>query len=115
MHYTLDATHKKLGRLASEIAGILQNKKSIRYNPRLAGSDTVTVTNIDKLAIEHRKAENTIYYRHTGYMGHLKEKTLEQMFKASPAKVLRLSVARMLPKNFLRDKRLKRLTIEKIN
>ena len=113
MEYVIDATHKKLGRIASEIAQILQNKKSVRYNPRLAGSDTVVVKNMKKIDLPALKAVSKIYYRHTGYMGHLKEKTLEQAFAASPEKVLRLAVSRMLPKNFLRDKRMKRLTVEK--
>ncbi len=113
MIYTIDATNKKLGRLASEIALILQGKKSVYYNPRLAGGDEVYITNIDHLSITQTKKEQKVYYRHTGYMGHLREKTLKQMWEQSPAKVLRLAVARMLPKNFLREKRLKRLIFEK--
>ncbi|HEY4499630.1 MAG TPA: 50S ribosomal protein L13 [Candidatus Paceibacterota bacterium] len=113
MKYTLDATHKKIGRLASEIALILQNKKSVYYNPRLAGNDTVLVENIDKLDIPATKLIQKIYHRHTGYMGHLKELTLKQVFERSPEKVLRLAVSRMLPKNFLRAKRMKRLTIKR--
>lgn len=111
MDYTIDATNKKLGRLASEIAVILQGKKTAFYNPRLAASGKVTVINVDKMDIAEKKASQKIYYRHTGYMGHLKERTLKEYFKKSPAAVLKLAVERMLPKNFIRAKRLKRLII----
>ncbi|MDO8443093.1 MAG: 50S ribosomal protein L13 [bacterium] len=113
MEYIIDATNKKLGRMASEIASILQNKKSAYYEPRLAGSDSVLVKNIDKLDIAANKREQKIYYRHTGYMGHLKEKKLGIAYAENPAKVLRRTVERMLPKNFLKMKRLRRLIIEK--
>ncbi len=112
MHTTIDATNKKLGRLASEIAVILQNKRSVMYNPRLAGSDTVLIKNADKMSITEAKKTKKVYHRHTGYMGHIKSLTLKQMLEKSPAKALRLAVYRMLPKNFLRDRRMKRLIIE---
>jgi len=112
MEYIIDAKNKKIGRLASEIALILQNKKSAFYEPRLAGGNVVKVTNIDKVDITPKKMEQKIYYRHTGYMGHLKKKKLGEVFAESPAKVLRKAVERMLPKNFLRPKRLKLLVIE---
>ena len=112
MEYVIDATNKKLGRMASEIATILQNKKTAYYEPRLAGGDSVRVKNIDKLSIAPKKMEQKIYYRHTGYMGHLKEKKLGIAYTENPSKVLRKTVERMLPKNFLKMKRLRRLIIE---
>ena len=112
MEYVIDATNKKLGRMASEIATILQNKKTAYYEPRLAGSDSVRVKNVDKLSIAPKKMEQKIYYRHTGYMGHLKEKKLGIAYTENPGKVLRRTVERMLPKNFLKMKRLRRLIIE---
>jgi large subunit ribosomal protein L13 len=112
MEYVIDATNKKLGRLASEIAIILQNKKTAYYEPRLAGSDSVLIKNVDKLDIASKKMEQKIYYRHTGYMGHLKEKKLGIAYAENPGKVLRKTVERMLPKNFLNAKRLRRLIIE---
>ncbi|TSC96965.1 MAG: large subunit ribosomal protein L13 [Parcubacteria group bacterium Athens0714_26] len=112
MDYIIDAKNKRLGRLASEIAIILQGKKTPFYEPRLAGGDNVTVKNVSEISFTGSKLDQKIYYRHTGYMGHLKEKNLKEAFSKSPAKVLRLAVMRMLPKNFLRAKRIKRLTIE---
>lgn len=112
MIYEIDAKNKKLGRLASDIAVILQGKKSVMYNPRLASGDKVVVKNLDKLDLGVVKMEKKIYYRHTGYMGHLKEKTLKQEWQKSPEKVLRMAVKRMLPKNFLKDKRMSKLKVE---
>lgn len=112
MEYIIDAKNKKFGRVASEIAVILQDKKNLYYNPRLAGQDKVVVKNIDKIEFSGNKLKQRIYYRHTGYMGHLKERKLEEVFKESPARLLKSAVLRMLPKNSLRAKRIKRLIIE---
>jgi len=112
MQYVIDAKNKKLGRMASEIAVILQNKKTAHYEPRLAGSDSVLVKNVDKLDISAKKREQKIYYRHTGYMGHLKRKKLGIAYAEDPKKLLKKTVERMLPNNFLRTKRLRRLIIE---
>lgn len=112
MEYVIDAKNKKLGRLSSEIALILQGKKSAFYNPRLAGGDKVVVNNVDKMDISVKKTNQKMYYRHTGYMGHLKESTLKEELAKSPARVLRHVVGKMLPNNGLKPKRLKRLTIQ---
>ncbi len=112
MDYIIDAQNKRLGRIASEIAVILQGKKSARYEPRLRGEDRVIVKNVKGLTVSGAKEVKKIYYRHTGYMGHLRERTFEQAFAKSPTEVLRRAVTHMLPKNFLRDKRMKMLRIE---
>lgn len=111
--YTIDAKGKKLGRLASEIACILQGKKNPSYEPRLAGTDRVVVKNIRLIEITKKKKEGKIYYKHTGPLGHLKEKTLGEKFEKNPAWVLRNAVRCMLPKNRLQRPRLNRLIIEK--
>lgn len=98
-----------MGRLASEIAQILQGKKSASYNPRISGGDKVFVKNYANVSFTGRKMKDKIYYKHTGYMGHLREKTLEQVHEKDPRRILREAVRRMLPKNFLNAKRLKNL------
>lgn len=113
MQYIIDAKNQKLGRLASKIAQILQGKMSADYEPRNPGKDTVVVKNASQLVVSGKKSEQKIYYRHTGYMGHLKERVYKEFFAKSPKKVLELAVKRMLPQNFLKQKRLNRLTIEK--
>jgi len=109
MDYRIDAKGKRLGRLASEIAGILQGKKNTKYNPRIPGDDRVLVENAGKITVSGNKTKEKIYYRHTGYMGHLREKTFEQMMEKDPKNVLREAVRRMLPKNFLNQRRIKNL------
>ncbi len=112
MHYTISAKNKKLGRLASEIAHILQGKKTAFYDPRLAGGDTVEVTDVKDIEVTGKKLIQKIYYHHTGYMGHLREKSLQEVNKKDPTKALRHAVERMLPKNALQTKRLLRLVIK---
>lgn len=115
MDYIIDAKNKRLGRLASEIAVILQGKKHADYNPRNEGSDRVLIKNISSISISGNKAIDKTYYRHTGYMGHLKEKSYKQVFEKDPKKVLWESVRRMLPKNFLNQRRMQRLVFVEAN
>jgi len=112
MNYTINAQGKKLGRVASEVAVILQGKKSARYNPRLPGSDQVIVKNGSKIEVSGNKAKQKIYYRHTGYIGHLKEEAYEKLFARAPERVIWKAVYNMLPKNRLRNNRMKRLKVE---
>ena len=111
--HTINAAGKRLGRLATEIAVFLQGKNSPSYNPRLEGGVKVIVKNVSKIEVSGEKYLKKIYYKHTGYIGHLKEKTYRDIFEKDPAKVLRKSVFNMLPKNRLRAKRLRRLVMEK--
>ena len=108
----IDATGKSLGRLSSQIALILEGKDKANFAPHKPGDTTVIVENLSKVKFTGKKYKNKLYRWHTGYLGHLKELTLEQMWKKSPERVLRLAVRGMLPKNKLRDRRLKRLKIK---
>jgi len=109
---TIDARGKRLGRLASEIASLLQEKGTPGYNPRLAGTTKVRVTNISGIELTGRKATQKRYYKHTGPLGHLKVRTYQDVFAKKPGWVLRHAVNLMLPKNRLRALRMRRLTIE---
>ncbi|MCL5011820.1 MAG: 50S ribosomal protein L13 [Patescibacteria group bacterium] len=110
-NYTIDCTHKTLGRVATEIATILQGKKHASYDPRLEGDDTVTVLHIDDLVLTGRKEEQKVYYSHTTQIGHLKERKIKDVIAKHGKKyVLRHAVERMLPKNKLQIRRMKRIT-----
>ncbi len=110
---TIDAKNKKLGRLASEIAIILQGKNSPKYEARLEGEDSVLIKNVDKIEISGKKFKDKIYYAHSTMVGHLKKQTLQQIWeKQGPAEILKRAVFGMLPKNRLQAKRIKRLIIE---
>jgi large subunit ribosomal protein L13 len=113
MDYIIDAKNKKLGRLASEIARILQGKHKADYDPRIGGSDRVIVKNVKEIVLTGKKVKTKVYYRHTGPLGHLKERKFEDVFNKKPDWVLRHAVRLMLPKNKLASKMLKRLIIEK--
>ena len=109
--YLVDATGKTLGRLASEIAKILIGKHKPTYTPHVDGGDFVVVINAEKIHATGKKLDKKIYYRHTLYPGGLKETTLRKMLQEKPEEVIRLAVRGMLPKNKLRDRRMKRLKV----
>lgn len=113
MEYIIDAKNKRLGRVASEIAVILQGKKNPNYERNQVSRDRVIVKNADKITISGNKAKDKVYYHHTGHMGHLKELKYEVAFKRDPQKVLRETVKHMLPKNFLNQKRINNLKFAK--
>ncbi len=113
MEYVIDATNQKLGRLATKIAGILQGKIKADYNPRLLSGNRVIVKNAGLIVVSGSKEKQKTYYRHTGYVGHLKEKKYWEIFEKNPDKVLRHAVEGMLPKNRIQPKILKNLIIEK--
>ncbi|MDD3614403.1 MAG: 50S ribosomal protein L13 [Candidatus Pacebacteria bacterium] len=109
--YKIDATNKPLGRLASEIAIILQGKDSPDYQPNKVADVKVVVENVSKMKITGKKLEQKVYRHHTGYIGHLKETPMKDVFEKNPAEVLKKAVLGMLPKNSLRSKRIKNLKI----
>lgn len=109
MEFHVDAKNKVLGRLASDIALMLQGKKSASYERNRVSADKVYVTNVDRIMVTGTKATDKVYYQHTGYVGHLKEMTFEQHMDKDPRFVLRRAVRKMLPQNFLTQKRLKNL------
>ena len=109
--YLVDASGKTLGRLASKIAVLLMGKHKKDYTPHVDNGDFVVVINAEKIHVTGKKLEKKIYYKHTGYMGHLKETPLKDMLAKKPEDVIRLAVRGMLPKNRLRDRRMKRLKV----
>ncbi len=111
--YIIDAKDMALGRLASKIALLLQGKDKPDYEGRKIGSNKVIIKNIKSLKVSGKKADQKTYYRHTGYMGHLKETKYKEAFAKSPEWVLKHAVLGMLPKNSLQSKRIKLLIIEK--
>ena len=109
---TIDAEEQSLGRMASRIAVLLQDKHKPEYAPNKVGETVVVIENLSKIKpFKETKLKTKIYYKHTGYIGHLRETKLADMWEKDPEKVLKMAVRGMLPKNKLRDKRLKRLEI----
>ncbi len=113
MNYTIDATDKKLGRLASEIAVLLRGKDVPTFVPYLESKNSVTVTNADKLVMTGRKMDDKMYRRYSGYPGGLREVKAKMVIaKKGYAEIIRHAVHGMLPSNKLRSLMLKKLTIK---
>jgi large subunit ribosomal protein L13 len=108
----IDVEGKVLGRVATEIAVALRGKDRPDFAPNKDLGDVVVIKNIEKIKVTGQKADKKIYYRHTGYLGGLKEETYKKLFERDPSEVLRRAVYGMLPKNRLRDKQIKRLKFE---
>lgn len=96
--YVVDATDMTLGRLASEIASILRGKNKPIFTPHMDTGDYVIVINAEKIAVTGRKLDQKIYYRHSDYVGGMKETTLRQKLNKKPEEVIELAVKGMLPK-----------------
>ena len=109
--YEIDAEGKILGKLAAEIAVKLMGKHKVSYTPHVDGGDFVVVTNAEKIAVTGNKLLAKKYYRHSGYPGGLKTRSLEEMLAKKPTEVLRKAVERMLPKNKLGSQMIGRLKI----
>jgi len=73
--------------------------------------DKIVVTNASKIRVTGQKMTDKLYYRHSGYIGHLRQETMQELFKKNPSEVLRRAVRGMLPKNKLQDQWMKNLTI----
>lgn len=99
--HVIDANGQTLGRLSTGIALLLMGKHKPTYSPHLDMGDFVVVVNADKVHVTGNKLEDKIYYRHTGYMGGLKETALKDLLAKNPRRVLELAVRGMLPRNRL--------------
>jgi large subunit ribosomal protein L13 len=99
--HVLDADGETLGRISTEVARLLMGKHKPTYAPHLDMGDFVVVVNAEKIRVTGKKLDDKIYYRHTGYVGGLKETTLADMLRRKPQQVLEKSVKGMLPRNKL--------------
>lgn len=108
-----DATGKKLGRLATRVARVLNGKHRRDYTPHLDCGDGAIVVNTGEVELSGTKAESDIPVYHTGYIGGLREKNLGELLENRPEKVVTAAVRGMLPKNRLREKMLKHLRVYK--
>ena len=96
--YVVDATDMTLGRLASEVAKVLRGKNKPIFTPHIDTGDYVIVINAEKIKVTGKKLDQKIYYRHSDYVGGMKEATLREMMEKKPERVVELAVKGMLPK-----------------
>ena len=109
--YLVDADQRTLGRLATEIADLLRGKGKPAYTPHVDTGDFVVVVNARNVRVTGKKLEQKIYYRHSGYPGGLRERTLAEQLERRPEEVIRKAVKGMLPKNKLASAQLRKLKV----
>ena len=109
--FLVDAEGQTLGRLATRIADMLRGKGKPVYTPHVDTGDFIVVVNAEKIAVTGSKLDTKIYYRHTGYPGGIKQRTLREQLDRRPTEVLRKAVKGMLPKNKLAAAQLLKLKI----
>ena len=109
--YVVDAADHTLGRLSSEIASILSGKNKPTYTPSMDTGDYVIVINAEKIKVTGKKLEQKIYYRHSDYVGGMKETTLKELLAKKPEDVIKFAVKGMLPKGPLGRQMLTKLHV----
>jgi large subunit ribosomal protein L13 len=107
----VDAEGAVLGRLASTVAARLRGKHNPKFTPHADCGDWVVVINADKVVLTGRKPDQKMYYRHSGYIGGLKETSFKELMKIRPEDAVRFAVKGMLPKNRLGRKLERKLKV----
>ena len=109
--YLVDAEGKTLGRLATQIADTLRGKRKPHFTPHVDTGDFVIVVNAEKIQVTGNKLDQKRYYRHSGYPGGLRSRTLREQLERRPTEVIRGAVRGMLPKNRLARQQITKLKI----
>src|SRR5919199_321588 len=109
--FLVDAEGKTLGRLATQIADVLRGKRKPTYTPHVDVGDFVIVVNAAKIAVTGNKLEGKRYWRHSGYPGGIRSRTLGELLEQRPEEVIRRAVKGMLPRNRLGRQQLRKLKI----
>lgn len=107
----VDAANIPLGRLSTAVARLLTGKHKPVWAPNLDVGDFVVVINAEQTVLTGRKEQQKVYYRHSGYMGGLKEETAERMRKRRPEKMIELAVWGMLPKTKMGRRQIRKLKV----
>ncbi|MBM7558837.1 50S ribosomal protein L13 [Marinitoga litoralis] len=109
--YVVDATGMSLGRLASQVAKVLQGKHKPTYTPHVDTGDYVIVINAEKIVLTGKKLTQKKYYRHSGYPGGIKEQTAKEILEKYPERLIEKAVKGMLPKTTLGRHMFKKLKV----
>ena len=109
--YVVDAEGRTLGRLATQVADALRGKRKPEYTPHCDTGDFVVVVNAAKIRVTGKKLSDKVYYRHSGYPGGLRSRTLSEMLGRRPEEVIRRAVKGMLPRNRLARQQLRKLKV----
>ena len=109
--FVIDAKDQTLGRLATQVAVLLRGKHKPIYAPHMDVGDFVIIINADKIRVTGNKLDQKVYYRHSGYPGGIKSRTLREQLNRFPDRVIRTAVRGMLPKNSLGRHMIKKLKV----
>lgn len=109
--YIVDADGQNLGRLAATIAETIRGKRSPFFTPHVDCGDFVIVVNAEKIAVTGQKMEKKLYWRHSGYPGGIRKRTLAEQLARRPEEVIRMAVRGMLPKNPLGRRQLMKMKV----
>ena len=109
--YVVDADGMVLGRLASQVANILRGKHKPTWTPHVDTGDFVIIINTDKVVLTGKKLDRKIYYRHSGYVGGLKETKYRDLMAKKSDFAVKQAVKGMLPKNKLSRQLIKKLKV----
>jgi large subunit ribosomal protein L13 len=109
--YVVDAEGETLGRLAVRIADALRGKRKPEYTPHVDTGDFVVVVNAEKIKVTGKKLDQKRYYRHSGYPGGLRSRTLREQLDRRPTEVIRTAVKGMLPRNRLARQQITKLKV----
>ena len=109
--YLVDADGTTLGRLATRVADTLRGKDKAQYTPHVDTGDFVVVVNAEKIAVTGNKLDDKRYYRHSGYPGGIRSRTLREELERRPTEVIRKAVKGMLPRNRLGRAQLTKLKV----
>jgi large subunit ribosomal protein L13 len=107
----VDAAGQNLGRMSTQLADLLRGKRKPTYTPHCDVGDFVVVVNAEKISVTGNKRAEKRYYRHSGYPGGIKSRTLEEMLERRPEEVIRIAVKGMLPRNRLARKQITKLKV----
>jgi large subunit ribosomal protein L13 len=109
--YVVDAEGQTLGRLATSLADMLRGKRKPEYTPHIDTGDFVVVINAEKIRVTGDKLNSKRYWRHSGYPGGIRSRTLAEMLEKQPEEVIRKAVKGMMPRNSLARKQLLKLKV----
>ena len=109
--YVVDAEGQTLGRLATRIADVLRGKQKPTYTPHVDTGDFVVVVNAEKIGVTGEKLDQKRYYRHSGYPGGIRSRTLREQLERRPTEVIRTAVKGMLPRNKLARRQITKLKV----
>jgi len=109
--YVVDADNKPLGRLATQVAGILRGKHRPEYSPHFDLGDCVVVVNAEKVYLSGKKSQQKTYWKYSGYPAGLRYRNIQEIMQKDPSRVIRHAVKGMLPSNRLGRRLLKKLKV----